>query len=184
MPYQAERSFSCFVMKYILLNIFVVKEVFWLTLDLWYKIVYKMCQKHQIIHENFVEIYKRSYIYIYIYIHLYTSLNTWLEPLVKLFLLRKKGPFRAYLQYHGYRYNDVIMSAIAYEITGVSIGCSAVCSGADQNKHQSSASLVFVRGFYRWPVSSPHKSPVTQKMFPFDDVIMVCSNPLLTDTTC
>ena len=25
-----------------------------------------------------------------------------------------------------------------------------------------------------WPVNSPHKGPVTQKMFPFDDVIMVC----------
>ena len=25
----------------------------------------------------------------------------------------------------------------------------------------------------RWPVNSPHKWPVTRKMFPFDDVIMV-----------
>ena len=43
---------------------------------------------------------------------------------------------------------------------------------ADQRKHQSSASLAFVRGIHRWPVNSPHKGPVTQKMFPFDDVIM------------
>ena len=45
-------------------------------------------------------------------------------------------------------------------------------SDADQRKHQSSASLAFVRGFHRGPVNSPHKWPVTRKMFPFDDVIM------------
>ena len=39
-------------------------------------------------------------------------------------------------------------------------------------KHQSSASLALVRGIHRWPVNSPHKWPVTRKMFPFDDVIM------------
>ena len=39
-------------------------------------------------------------------------------------------------------------------------------------KHQSSASLACVRGIHRWPVTSPHKGPVTQKMFPFDDVTM------------
>ena len=40
-------------------------------------------------------------------------------------------------------------------------------------KNQSSASLAFVRGIHRWPVNSPHKGPVTRKMFPFDDVIML-----------
>ena len=40
------------------------------------------------------------------------------------------------------------------------------------SKHQSSVSLAFVRGIHRWPVNSPHKWPVTRKMFPFDDVIM------------
>ena len=44
--------------------------------------------------------------------------------------------------------------------------------GADQRKHQSSASLAFVRGIHRWPVNSQHKGPVTRKMFPYDDVIM------------
>ena len=64
------------------------------------------------------------------------------------------------------------MSAMASEITGVSIVCSTVCSGADQRKHQSSASLAFVRVIHRWPVDSPHKGPVTRKMGQFDDVIM------------
>ena len=49
---------------------------------------------------------------------------------------------------------------------------SAVCSGADRRKHQSSASLAFMWGEHRWLVNSPHKVPVTRKMFPFDDVIM------------
>ena len=44
--------------------------------------------------------------------------------------------------------------------------------GADQRKHQSSASLAFVRWIHRWLVNSPHTGPVTQKMLPFDDVIM------------
>ena len=43
-----------------------------------------------------------------------------------------------------------------------------------QRKHQSSASLAFVRGIRRWPVNSPHKGPVTRKIFPFDDVTMIC----------
>ena len=69
-------------------------------------------------------------------------------------------------------YCDVIMSAMGYQITGVSVVYSTVCTGADQRKHQSSAWLAFVRGIHRWLVNPPHRGPVTQKMFPFDDVIM------------
>ena len=29
-----------------------------------------------------------------------------------------------------------------------------------------------VRGIHRWPVNSPHKGPVTRKMFSFDDLIL------------
>ena len=54
-------------------------------------------------------------------------------------------------------YNDVIMRTMASQLTGVSIVCSTVGSGADQRKHQSSASLVFVWGIHRWPVNSPNK---------------------------
>ena len=39
-------------------------------------------------------------------------------------------------------------------------------------KHRSSASLAFVWRIHRCPVYSPHKWPVTRKMFPFDDVII------------
>ena len=71
-------------------------------------------------------------------------------------------------------YNDVIMGAVASQITSLTIVYSTVYSGSDQRKHQSSASLAFVRGIHQWPVNSPHKWPVTRKMFPFDDVIMLC----------
>ena len=69
-------------------------------------------------------------------------------------------------------YSDVIIGAMASQITTVSIVYSPVCSGTDQRNHQSSASLAFVGGIHRGPVNSPHKSPVTRKIFPFDDVIM------------
>ena len=64
------------------------------------------------------------------------------------------------------------MSMMASLITGVSIVYSTMYSGADQRKHQSSASLAFVRVIYRWPLNSPHKGLVTWKMFPFNDVIV------------
>ena len=72
-----------------------------------------------------------------------------------------------------HHYNDVIMSMIVSQITGISIVCLTICPCTDQRKHQSSTSLAFVRGIHWWPVDSPHKRPVTQKMFPFDHVIML-----------
>ena len=68
--------------------------------------------------------------------------------------------------------NDAIMNAMASQITSLAIVYSTVYSSGDQRKHQSSSSLDFVRGIHRWAVNSPHKGPVTRKMFPFDDVIM------------
>ena len=41
-------------------------------------------------------------------------------------------------------YTDIILSVMVSLVTGVSIVYSTVCSGADQRKHQSSASLAFV----------------------------------------
>ena len=69
-------------------------------------------------------------------------------------------------------YTDVIMGTIASQITSLTIVYSTIYSDADQRKYQSSASLAFVRGIHRRPVNSPHKWPVTRKMFPFDDIIM------------
>ena len=69
-------------------------------------------------------------------------------------------------------YGDVIMGATASLITSLTSVYSTVYSDADLRKHQSSASLAFVQGIHRGPVNSPHKWPVTRKMFPFDDVVM------------
>ena len=65
------------------------------------------------------------------------------------------------------------MGAMVYQVTSITIVYSTVYSGADQRKHQSSASLAFVWGIHRWPVNSSQKWSVTRKMFPFDDVIMM-----------
>ena len=51
-------------------------------------------------------------------------------------------------------YNDVTMGAIASQITSLTIVYWIVYSDADQRKHQSSASLAFVRGIHRGPVNS------------------------------
>ena len=64
------------------------------------------------------------------------------------------------------------MGTIASQITSLTIVYSTVYSSTIQRKHQSSASLAFVRGFHRWPVISPHRWPVPRKMYPFDGVIM------------
>ena len=65
---------------------------------------------------------------------------------------------------------------MASQITSLMIVYSIFYSGADQSKHQSSASLAFVWGIHRSPVNSPHKGPVTRKMFPFDDVMGIRIN--------
>ena len=64
------------------------------------------------------------------------------------------------------------MGMMASQITSLTIINSTIYLGADQGKHQSSASLAFVRRIHRWPVNSPHKGPVTWKMFPFEHAIM------------
>ena len=66
-----------------------------------------------------------------------------------------------------------LMTVMASQITSLTIVYSTVYSGTDQRKHQSSALLDVVWGIHRWPVNYPHKGPVTRKMFPFDDVIML-----------
>ena len=66
-------------------------------------------------------------------------------------------------------HSDVIMGTMVSQITSPTIIYSTVYSGAYQIKHQSSASLAFVRGIHRWP----HKGPVTRKVYPFNDAIMV-----------
>ena len=63
-----------------------------------------------------------------------------------------RGPPGGPCERRSIHYSDVIMSAMASQITGVSIVCSAFFSCADLRKHQSFASLAFVRGIHRRPV--------------------------------
>ena len=72
----------------------------------------------------------------------------------------------------GYHYYDVIMGAMGSQITKLTTVYSTLYCGAEQRKHQSSASLAFMRAIHRRPVNSPHNWSVTRKRFPFDDVIM------------
>ena len=91
----------------------------------------------------------------------------------------RRGRQNECMRFRGYGvyYNDVIMGTIASLITSLIIVYSTVYSDAVQRNHQSSASLAFVWGIRRGPVNSPHKWPVTRKMFPYDDVIMSIPRP-------
>ena len=90
------------------------------------------------------------------------------------FLCKHRLKTQAVRKWPHIHYSDVLMRMMASQISSVSIVHSTVCSGADQRKHQSSVSLAFVSGIHRWPVNTPHKGQVTQKMS-FDDVIMLQS---------
>ena len=58
------------------------------------------------------------------------------------------------------------------QITTLTIVYPTVYSGAHQRKHQKLRVTGLCAGIYWCPVNSPHKWPVTRKMFPLDDVIM------------
>ena len=62
-------------------------------------------------------------------------------------------------------YNDVIMSAMASQITASRLFIQPFIQAQMKEK-------IKLRVTGRSPVNSPHKGPVTRKMFPFDDVIM------------
>ena len=88
-----------------------------------------------------------------------------LDGTVQIYQNREISTLRRKLSGPYFYNSDVIMRAIASQITGVSIVCSTVCSGADQRKHQSSASLAFVRGIHQWPVDSLTKGQWRGKCF-------------------
>ena len=69
-------------------------------------------------------------------------------------------------------YNDVIIRAMASQITSIAIVYSTVYSRRRPKKTSKPRVIGLCEGIHRWPVNSPHKGPVTRKMLPFDDVIM------------
>ena len=64
-----------------------------------------------------------------------TSTNSMVSGRIVWSLARSRA---VHLKLH---YSDIIMSGMA--ITSISIVCATICAGADQRKHQSSASLAF-----------------------------------------
>ena len=70
-------------------------------------------------------------------------------------------------------YRDVIMSAIASQTTGFSVVSSTVYS-----KKTSTFRVTGLCEGNPPVVHSPHKGPVTRKMFSFDDVIMLTKDTL------
>ena len=70
-------------------------------------------------------------------------------------------------------YNQKPIAVVLHEGHGVSNHrkpsiCSTVCSGAHQRKYQNQCYWPFVRGIHRWPVDSPHKEPVTRKLWTWE----------------
>ena len=64
------------------------------------------------------------------------------------------------------------MTTMASQITSLTVVYSIVYSGADQRKHQSSASLAFVRGIHRSTGEFPVQRASNAENVSIDDVIM------------
>ena len=94
------------------------------------------------------------------------------EPYFRVLFNPKYGQNRSKSRFSFMSQNNYHWIQVRLVLVSLTIVYATVYSGADQRKHQSSASLAFVRGIHRWPVNSPYKWPVTRKMFPFDDVIL------------
>ena len=108
--------------------------------------------------------------FINLYRYKHSPVQVYVDPCHQIIIIERRTvcPFVAYTVC----YSSVIIGAMASQITSLAIVYSTVYSATDQRKQQSSASPTFVRAIHRWPVNSPHKWPVTRKLFPFDDVIM------------
>ena len=85
-----------------------------------------------------------------------TPVCIWVSPLGGKARWYEKGTnFSLQWSHNGWR----------WEITSLTIIYSTVCSGVNKKKHQSPASLAFVRGIRRWRVNSPQIRPVTRKIW-------------------
>ena len=69
-------------------------------------------------------------------------------------------------------YIDVIMGAMAFHMTSLTIVYSTVYSCADHRAPKLRVSGLCV-DIHQWPMNSPHKWPVTRKIIPCDDVILL-----------
>ena len=125
----------------------------------WYFIC-KFAKKKQIIDNKHTQSITKHYSVWYF--HLFQSYEWYIFAFVCSRRQRWEQQLNRMAVFWGH-YNDVIMTETVSQITGVWIVYPNVRSDADQRRHQSSASLAFVRGIHRWPVNSPHKGQVTRK---------------------
>ena len=99
---------------------------------------------------------------------LYFNGNSYTDKLVKRHANIETGSWlrqvRERINVHGH-YDDVIMSAMASQITSLVIVYSTVYSGTYRRNHQSSASLAFVRGIRRLLVIPRTKGQQRGKCF-------------------
>ena len=95
----------------------------------------------------------------------YAGLNNSIEPILAA-LDNKKLQFPYFITVTSH------WALLRLKITSFSTVWSAIYSRAHQRKHQSSKLLAFVKGIHWWQVDFPHKGPVMQKMFSFDDLVM------------
>ena len=77
-------------------------------------------------------------------------------------------------------HSDVIMGTMASQITSLTIVYNNRLERRRSKKTSKLRVTGLCEGIHRWPVNSPHKGPVTRKMFPFDDVIMITTAPLIS----
>ena len=88
---------------------------------------------------------------------------------------KRHAKLRTCVECHHYHYDDAIKGAMASQITSLTIVYLTFFRA--QIKETSKFRVTgLCAGIHRRPVNSPHKWPVTRKMFPFDDVIMTASN--------
>ena len=99
--------------------------------------------------------------------HNMLSYNIWSSYNTVSFLLIVRHCITPLQRHH---YNDVIISMMVFQFTRLTIVHSSVYSGTDRRKFRITGPLC--RAFTSDQWISPHKEPVTWKMFPFDDVIM------------
>ena len=79
---------------------------------------------------------------------------------------------------HRWHYNGVIMGAMASKITTRDSLLNRIFRRRSKKawKHRVTG---LCGGIHRWPVNSTHTWPVTRKMLPFDDVIMISVDDII-----
>ena len=77
--------------------------------------------------------------------------------------------FLVLLLYHLLHHNNTCITAVLLQVHW---RCSHAVLSSDVRSWITVWMKTTRRGIHRWPLNSPCKWPVTQKMFPFDDIIM------------